>query len=416
VDSWKRTLTFMVVAQFCSALGFSIFYPFLPLYIQTLGSTTHLSVEVLSGLVFSVQAVTMAIASPFWGVVADRFGRKLMVLRATLGGSAIILLMGFARSAEELIALRAIQGVITGVISAANALIASVVPRERTGYAMGMLQVGLWSGVAAGPLLGGVLSDLFGFRVTFVTTAVLLLLTGIGIFFGVEDPFVRTDRKGVGGGSFLRDWRRVLANPWVDCTLVLRFLAAMGRSMVEPILPLFVLALMVTPGRVGTSTGFVVGAASVASTLTAVYLGRLGDRAGHARVALGSALGTAICFLVSALVQDVGQLLLLSALTGACVGGLIPSLSALLAEHSESGDAGCVYGLDNSVTSAGRAIGPVLGAAGAVWFSFRGTFVLTGLIFLVAAAVAALTVCRPTLPRRFDRAARLGRDQHLPED
>jgi DHA1 family multidrug resistance protein-like MFS transporter len=280
---------------------------------------------------------------------------------------------------------------------------------------MGMLQVGLWSGVAAGPLLGGVLSDLFGFRVTFVTTAVLLLLTGIGIFFGVEDPFVRTDRP-VGRGSFLRDWRRVLANPWVDCTLMLRFLAATGRSMVEPILPLFVLALMATPGRVGTSTGFVVGAASVASTLTAVYLGRLGDRAGHARVALGSALGTAICFLVSALVQDVGQLLLLSALTGACVGGLIPSLSALLAEHSETGDAGCVYGIDNSVTSAGRAIGPVLGAACAVWFSFRGTFVLTGIIFLAAAAVAALTVCRPTLPRRFDPAARLGRDQHLPED
>jgi DHA1 family multidrug resistance protein-like MFS transporter len=415
VDSWKRTLTFMVVAQFCSALGFSIFYPFLPLYIQTLGSTTRLSVEVLSGLVFSVQAVTMAIASPFWGVVADRFGRKLMVLRATLGGSAIILLMGFARSAEELIALRAIQGVVTGVISAANALIASVVPRERTGYAMGMLQVGLWSGVAAGPLLGGVLSDFVGFRITFVVTAVLLLLAGIGVAIGVEDPFVRADRAG-GRGSFLRDWRRVLANPWVDCTLVLRFLAAMGRSMVEPILPLFVLALMATPGRVGTSTGFVVGAASVASTLTAVCLGRIGDRAGHARVALGSALATAICFLVSALVQDVGQLLLLSALTGACVGGLIPSLSALLAEHSESGDAGCVYGIDNSVTSAGRAIGPVLGAAGAVWFSFRGTFVLTGIIFLAAAAVAALTVCRPTLPRRFDQAARLGRDQHLPED
>lgn len=415
MDPWKRTLALMVVAQFCSALGFSIFYPFLPLYIQYLGSTTTLSVEVLSGLVFSVQAITMAIASPFWGVVADRFGRKLMVLRATLGGSVIVLLMGFARSAEDLVILRAIQGVVTGVISAANALIASVVPRERTGYAMGMLQVGLWSGVAAGPLLGGILSDLVGFRVTFMAIASLLLLAGIGIFLGVEDPFVRGGRS-AGGSGFLQDWRRVLANPWVDCTLVLRFLVAMGRSTVEPILPLFILTLTATPDRIGTSTGLVVGAASVVSTGAAVSLGRLGDRVGHARVALASGAGAAICFLASALVQDVWQLLLLSALTGGCVGGLIPSLSALLAEHSEVGDAGCVYGIDNSVTSAGRAIGPVLGAVGAVWFSFRGTFVLTAILFAAAAAVTALTVCRPTLPARVGRVARLGRDQHLPED
>ncbi|MBP1775961.1 MAG: major facilitator superfamily 1, partial [candidate division NC10 bacterium] len=186
MPSWKRTLAIMVAVQFNSAMGFSVIFPFLPLYVKHLGSTTGLSIEVVSGLVFSVQAFTMAIASPFWGVVADRFGRKLMVMRASLGGSVVILLMGFVANAEQLVALRAVQGLLTGVIAAANALIASVVPRERTGYAMGLLQVGLWSGVSFGPLVGGILSDVFGFRVTFAITSVILLLSGLAVWIWVH--------------------------------------------------------------------------------------------------------------------------------------------------------------------------------------------------------------------------------------
>lgn len=149
----------------------------------------------------------------------------------------------------------------------------------------------------------------------------------------------------------------------------------------------------------------------MASTATSVWLGRLGDRVGHARVALASGIGTAIFLGLSALVQTVWQLLILYALTGACVGGLLPSLSALLAEHSKSGDEGCVYGIDSSVTSAGRALGPLLGVACALWFSLRMTFVLTGLVFVAASALGVFTVSRPGLERRRDRRAAGGLDE-----
>ena len=176
MPSWQRTLAVMVGAQFTSSLGLSFIFPILPFYIKGLGSSTNLSVETLAGLVFSVQALTMAIASPFWGVIADRYGRKPMVMRAMLGGAVVNCLVGFAGTAEQVIALRALQGTLTGVVAAASALVASVCPRDRTGYALGWLQVGLWGGHAAGPLLGGVLCDLLGFRVTFLLTAVLLAL------------------------------------------------------------------------------------------------------------------------------------------------------------------------------------------------------------------------------------------------
>lgn len=400
----------MVVTQFSSAMGFSIIFPFLPLYLKELGSTTGLGIEVLSGLVYSVQAVTMTIASPFWGAVADRYGRKMMVVRAGCGGAVVILLMGFVQNAEQLVFLRAVQGLITGVITASSALVAAVTPRERTGYAMGLLQLGLWCGVSTGPLVGGVLSDLIGFRATFVVTAILLFLSGLSVWIGLEEPFERSTQVQVGRFGFLEDWRRILSNPQLNFTLVLRFLGAIGRSALEPILPLFVLALATGPARVATSTGLVVGAASAASTVTSVYFGRLGDRTGHAWVALTCGIGAAVFYVLHIFVGNLWQLLVLYSLTGACVGGLLPSLSAMLAENSQRGDEGGVYGIDNSVTSAGRTVGPVLGAACALWFSPRATFVLTGLIFAAGSILTALTVCRSRPTRPLDRARVSGGD------
>ncbi len=399
--SWQRILTLMAITQFTSSLGFSIIFPFLPLYIAEIGSTSGLGIEVLSGLVYSVQAITMAIASPFWGAVADRYGRKAMVVRAGCGGGVIILLMAFVQNAEQLIALRAVQGVITGVITASSALVAAVVPRERMGYAMGLLQMGLWSGVAAGPFAGGILSDLFGFRTTFAITAVLLFLSGLAVWVGMREPFRRSTLVHAGPFGFLADWGRILSNRQFDYTLVLRFLNAVGRSAVEPILPLFVLVLAANPDRIATSTGIVVGAASAASTLTSVYLGRLGDRTGHARIALASGIAAALAYSAHLFVWKLWQLFIVYALAGAAVGGLVPSLAAMLAANSETGDEGCVYGIDNAVTSLGRTVGPVLSAACALWVSARGTFLLTGCVFATAALLASRTVCR--VPRRLPK-------------
>jgi DHA1 family multidrug resistance protein-like MFS transporter len=404
MPGWQRTLALLVVAQFSSALGFSIIFPFLPLYLKELRSTTDLSLEVMSGLVYSVQAVTMMIASPFWGAVADRYGRKLMVVRAGCGGALVILLMGFVQTAEQLVFLRAVQGLISGVIAASSALVAAVAPRERTGYAMGWLQLGLWCGVSTGPLLGGILSDLAGYRATFVVTSIVIFLSGLSVWIGVQESFTRSEQVDAGPFGFLRDWRRILSNPRLDFTLALRFLGAIGRSAIEPILPLFVLSLAAGPSGVATSTGLVVGAASAASTVTSVYLGKVGDRTGHARVMLACGIGAAVFYGAHLFVGTLWQLLVLYALTGACVGGLLPSLSAMLAENSQCGDEGCVFGLDNSVTSAGRTVGPMLAAACALWFSPRGVFVLTGFIFAAGSVLAALTVCRTSRPRTLGHA------------
>ena len=153
----------MAFAQMVSMIGFSSIFPFLPLYVTSLGTTTALSVELCTGLVFSGQAFSMMLASPVWGALSDRWGRKVMVERAMFGGAVVIALMAHVRSAEELVALRILQGLVTGVMGAGNALVAAAVPRTRTGYAMGLMQVAMGLGLGLGPVLGGVVADAFGY-------------------------------------------------------------------------------------------------------------------------------------------------------------------------------------------------------------------------------------------------------------
>ncbi len=386
--AWRRTLYIVFTAQVMTAVGFSSVFPFLPLYVTDLGSVSGLSVELLSGLVFSAQAFTMMIASPIWGALADRWGRKLMVERAMFGGAVILLLMAFVRSAEELVFLRGLQGTVTGTVSAANALVASVAPRQRTGFAMGMLQVGLGAGLALGPLIGGVVADAYGYGAAFFVTATLLLAAGLLVLVGVEEEFEPPEGEGLSPLAFRRKWVEILGVSGVRITYGLEFLSYLGRMMLIPILPLFVAQVLRSDIGVNTFTGLVIGAGSVATTLTAVYLGGLGDRIGYRKVLIVAALGVGGAYGIHTFAQDGWQLLALTAVAGVALGGVRPSIGALLAEQSQRGDEGAVYGLDNSVRAAGRALAPLLGSLIAVWLGIRAAFPAAAVVMLATAWVA----------------------------
>lgn len=375
-------------AQMMAVAGFMTSVPFLPLYVEELGTRTKLSTELMAGLVYSAQAFTMAIASPIWGALADRHGRKLMVERAMFGGTVVLLLMGFAQSAEQLVLLRAVQGLVTGTIGAANALVAAATPREHTGYAMGLLQVGLGIGLAVGPLVGGFVADAINYSAAFFVTAGLLFIAGLLVWWGVEEHFEPPETLKDDASSFFAEWRHVVTSSGISITYGLSFTSQLGRMMIFPIAPLFILSLISDASRVNTFTGLVVGAASLMTTISAVYLGRLSDRVGHRRILIYSAVLAALFYLPQSLVTAGWQLLVLQALVGVCMGGLIPSISALLARYTQEGEEGAAYGLDHSVTSAARAVAPLLGAAVAAWFGLRATFVATAFIYFMAAAMA----------------------------
>jgi DHA1 family multidrug resistance protein-like MFS transporter len=158
--------------------------------------------------------------------------------------------------------------------------------------------------------------------------------------------------------------------------------------VVLPFTPLFVLALMHSESNVATVTGLISGLAAFAGTLGALWMGRLGDRVGHRKVFITGALSAAIFYLPHFFVSDIWQLVVLQFLVGISLGGIMPALSALLAQYTRDGDEGAVYGLENSVVAAARMVAPLIGASIVVWFSIELTFVMAGVLFLLTAALA----------------------------
>jgi len=211
---WKRNLYVIWVAELVAIAGFTVVIPFLPYYVQELGVTDLEQVEMWSGLLVTGQAITMAIFAPIWGSLADRYGRKLMVERAMFGGTILLGAMGLVRNVQQLAILRVLQGCVTGTVPAAITLVASSVPRQRAGYALGLLQMAIYSGASAGPLLGGLVADTFGYRAAFWVTAALLFTAGLSVFFLVEESVKPSRQK---EDSLAEGFWQRLAMRWGCC-------------------------------------------------------------------------------------------------------------------------------------------------------------------------------------------------------
>ncbi len=393
---WQRTLYIMFLAQLMTAVGFSSIFPFFPLYVKQLGSSFGINLDLMAGLVFSAQAFTMMIASPIWGALADRYGRKMMVERAMFGGSIILLLMAFVTSSEQLVLLRAVQGLVTGTVAAANALVASVTPREHAGYGMGLLQVGQGGGVALGRIIGGAVADSFGYAAAFYITAAMLLLGGILVLVGVQEPPIHKENAPARQkpGMFAA-WREIFTFPGVRVTYILQFLSQIGINLLTPITPLFIPTIL-SPGQdINTFTGLVIGMNAAAATVSSVFLGRLGDRIGHRIILIISMAAAGLIYFPMAGVQAGWQILALTVLVGVAAGGIVPSISALQARFTRPGLEGAVYGLDNSIGSGARSMAPLIGSGIAISFSLRAAFPMTGAIMLLGAVTSFLL-----LPRR----------------
>ena len=184
---WKQNLRATWLGNFLTGASFSLVMPFMSLYVEELGARGN-DIELYAGLAVSITALASTIMSPIWGSLADRYGNKPMMVRAstcmlfTMGGLA------FVPNVFWLLLLRLLTGIFAGYVPNSTALMASQVPRHRAGYALGTLSTGLVAGNLMGPLLGGLLADIFGMRTVFLIVGGLLsVLTILTIFFVKED-------------------------------------------------------------------------------------------------------------------------------------------------------------------------------------------------------------------------------------
>jgi DHA1 family multidrug resistance protein-like MFS transporter len=396
---WKRNLAVLCLGQLIAIMGFSVFMPFLPYFVQELGITETNQVAYWSGLLISAHGVTMAVVAPIWGSLADRHGRKIMVARAMFGGAVVISLMGLVGNVQQLIVLRAIQGTLTGTVTAATTLVASSTPPHRRGFALGLLQMAIYSGRSVGPLIGGLIADSMGYRPTFWVTGALLFVAGVLVTALVREHFVPPEQSEEARPPLWEGWLLVLRSRALMTVLSLRVMMRMAVRVLGPVLPLFIQAIAASGTRIASLTGTIAGVASAAGAIGAVFLGRLTDRIGSRRVLI--ACGALACALYAAQAgaQTPAQLLVLRTLASVAMGGIIASISALQASMAPQGRYGAVYGIDTSLVAAANAISPMIGAGLAATFGLRSVFLGAAAIYGLATGVAAWVV-----PSRRERS------------
>ncbi len=388
---WQRNLRAIWFAELVAIVGFTVVIPILPLYVRELGVQGERQVRIWSGIIFSAQAVTMAIFGPIWGALSDRHGRKLMVERAMFAGSILMTLMGVVRTPEQLALLRALQGALTGTVTAATALVAASAPAERSGYALGTLQMAVYVGASAGPLLGGVVADGLGYRSAFFVTGALLLIAAFGVLVFVKEPSqgrqtVNNPTSACNSGPHAGQHKLgplipILASAPLLTVLAIHMVVRLAARFVSPILSLFVESIAPLTARVATLTGLISGANAVGGAIGGLTLGRLGDRVGYRPILAACALGSMLCYVPQATVGRSVWLIPLQAGAGLAMGGMLASLSASLAALAPEGREGIVYGVDASAVSLSNAIGPMAGSSLAAWLGLRAPFVAAAVVF-----------------------------------
>jgi DHA1 family multidrug resistance protein-like MFS transporter len=369
---WRRNLYVIWIGEFLSIVGFSAAVPFLPYYVQQLGVTAPGQVELWSGLLHSMHALTMGVMAPVWGSLADRMGHKPMVVRAMFGGALLLGAMAFVGNVQQLLVLRTVQGAVTGTVVASTALVAAGTPADQRGMALGALQMSVYLGASFGPALGGFIADAWGYRAPFLVTGILLALSGVMVALQVRE--VRAPRQEGSPISFLDGMRVVLRSPAVLQVFAVRLLVRSSFRAVTPLLPLFIQMLAPSEERLSSLVGVVTSATMVASAAGAVMIGRFGDRLALRRVLTTCVAVSAATYWLQSMVIGVVQLLLLRSLSGLVMGGILTSLSAELASAAPEGYEGVVFGLGSSVVSVANALGPMAGGAIAASRGLRTSF------------------------------------------
>ncbi|HEJ7947233.1 Tetracycline resistance protein, class C [compost metagenome] len=381
MEAWKLNLISVWLGCFFTGLAMSQILPFLPLYVEQLGVSGHQSLSIWSGLVFSGTFLVSALVSPLWGSLADRKGRKLMLLRASLGMAIVIALQGMVTNVYQLFALRALMGLTSGYIPNAMALVASQVPRDKSGWALGTLSTGQISGVIAGPLLGGLMADHLGLRVVFYVTAGLMFVSFLITLFLIKERRIEVKKADRLSGKAVF---QSLPYPALIVTLFISTLMIqLANSSISPILTLFIKELSGDSGNIAFISGMIAAVPGVAALISAPRLGRLGDRIGTARILLAALGLTTLLFAIMAWVETPLQLGILRFLLGFADGALMPAVQTLLLKYSSDQVTGRIFGYNQSFMYLGNVVGPLIGSGVSALLGFRWVFAVTAVLVLL---------------------------------
>lgn len=359
---------------FTTIVAMTLLLPFLPLYVEQLGVKDHAAIVQWSGVAYGATFLSAALVAPLWGRLADRYGRKLMLIRASLGMAVAMALIGIAQDVWQLVGLRLLAGLLGGYASGSMVLVATQTPRERSGWALGTMSSAIMAGSLAGPLIGGILPPLIGIRWTFFGAGAVIFVAFLATTLLIREdkrPPVQKGAKPVGSWASVPDTRPLLA------MLLTGLLLMFATMSIEPIITVYVSQLVADPAHVTLMAGVVMSAAALGSMLSASHLGKLADRNGAWNVIIGCLAVSAVLLVPQAFVTAGWQLVALRFLMGLSLGGLLPCIASVIRHSVPERSAGHMLGYSISAQYTGQVVGPLFGGFVGGHFGMRAVFLGT---------------------------------------
>ena len=393
MELWKRNLWVCWFGVFATSAGLSQLIPILPLFIEQLGVHNIAEIEEWSGIAYGVTFILMAVFSPIWGKAADRYGRKPMLLRASMGMALVLTCMGFVQNVYQLVGLRLLQGTISGYYSAAITLVATQTPKDRSGWALGTLSTGAVAGMLLGPLLGGVVAEVLGIRSVFFTIGALLLVAFFAALLFVSENFVPSETK---SPTFREVWRTMPFPQLTIAMFVTSLILQLALMSIQPILTVYIASLSNDTGHIAMISGMVFAVSGLASIIAAPRLGALADRIGPQKVMAVALLAAGLLFIPQALVRNPWELMALRFLLGIATASLLPSINSMIRQITPDEITGRIYGYNQSAQFIGSFGGAVMGGQIASMFGIHYVFFSTSALLLLNALWVYFLVYKKT--------------------
>jgi MFS transporter, DHA1 family, multidrug resistance protein len=381
-ESWRRNLFILWCGVLITSSSFSMVIPFLPLFLLKIG--VHQHVELWSGLLFSVAFLFSAMMSPYWGSLADKYGRKPMILRSGFVLCLVYLLDAFVTNPYQLLFLRALQGLLSGYIPSAIALVATNTPEDKVGYALAMISTATSTGSIVGPLLGGGLARLFNYRVAFGSAGAIMLIATTLVWLWVrEDRFVPAKTR----SSVLDAWKIAGSNKPLLITLVITWLTSISVMTIEPVLPLYIAQIGGSLNNASLLAGITFSIAGVASVLFAARWGKFADKIGFRTVLLIGLVGGGLGNLAQIPFHEIWGFSVVRFVYGAFFCAVFPALNGMVVQHTDPEFRGRAFGLNQTANQVGTLLGPLMGGFLGGTCGVHSVFLLTGALLLVTAGV-----------------------------
>ncbi|MGB9662055.1 MAG: MFS transporter [Moorellaceae bacterium] len=378
MPQWKYNLYTCVVIQVLVTATFHVVTPFLPFFIFQLGITGSQDVQRWSGILVAVNSFFTGLLSPFWGSLADRYGRKPMLIRSAASIALFTFLTSLSANVYHVLVFRILQGAFSGFAPAALSLLATTVPEKHLSYSLGLMQAGQVLGYLLGPLLGGILSDLFPYRRVFQLGSLMAVTATLLAVFVIQEPSRPEKQKEVRENGFFLSlsWPLTI---WVMFTVIL--LSQFATRGVEPVLPLYVQRMLGPSPVLNTYAGVAVAVQGITSFIGAAVMGYLAPRWGYKRLLVVNLCSSALLYIPQALITNIWSLIFLRFVQGFFLGGLLPCANSLIALFTPAEKRGSVYGLTSSAFFFGNSLGPLTAGFCSAHFGLESVFYVgTGLL------------------------------------